>query len=181
MVVMGIVNTTPDSFADGGQFPDADSATGHALRLADEGAEIIDIGGESSRPGAEPVGDQEELRRVLPVLHALLRGELPFRYRRDSLRRERQSKTARSTSVPTETMSGPELKLFKALKQLRSEIAREGNVPAYVVFTDRSLADMAAKRPTCKESFSAVHGVGEAKLEKFAAPFIDLILKQDKS
>ena len=113
--------------------------------------------------------------------HALLRGELPFRYRRDSLRRERQSKTARSTSVPTETMSGPELKLFKALKQLRSEIAREGNVPAYVVFTDRSLTDMAAKRPTCKESFSAVHGVGEAKLEKFAAPFIDLILKQDKS
>ena len=113
--------------------------------------------------------------------HALLRGELPFRYRRDSLRRERQSKTARSTSVPTETMSGPELKLFKALKQLRSEIAREGNVPAYVVFTDRSLADMAAKRPTCKESFSAVHGVGEAKLEKFSAPFIDLILTQDKT
>lgn len=113
--------------------------------------------------------------------HALLRGELPFRYRRDSLRRERQSKTARSTGVPTETMSGPELKLFKALKQLRSEIAREGNVPAYVVFTDRSLADMAAKRPTCKESFSAVHGVGEAKLEKFAAPFMDLILKLDNS
>lgn len=113
--------------------------------------------------------------------HALLRGELPFRYRRDSLRRERQSKTARSTGVPTETMSGPELKLFKALKQLRSEIAREGNVPAYVVFTDRSLADMAAKRPTCKESFSAVHGVGEAKLEKFATPFMDLILKLDNS
>ncbi|MEP6149468.1 MAG: DNA helicase RecQ, partial [Nisaea sp.] len=81
----------------------------------------------------------------------LLRGELPFRYRRDSLRRERQGKTARSTSVPTETMNSQELKLFKALKQLRSEIAREGNVPAYVVFTDRSLADMAAKRPTCKE------------------------------
>ncbi|MEQ8332614.1 DNA helicase RecQ [Nisaea sp.] len=112
---------------------------------------------------------------------ALLRGELPFRYRRDSLRRERQSKTARSTGVPTETMSDPELKLFKALKQLRSEIAREGNVPAYVVFTDRSLADMAAKRPTCKESFASVHGVGQAKLEKFAAPFIDLILKQDKT
>ncbi|WP_323796232.1 DNA helicase RecQ [Nisaea sp.] len=110
--------------------------------------------------------------------HTLLRGELPFRYRRDSLRRERQSKTARSTSVPTETMSGPELKLFKALKQLRSEIAREGNVPAYVVFTDRSLADMAAKRPTCKDSFSGIHGVGAAKLEKFAAPFIDLILRE---
>jgi ATP-dependent DNA helicase RecQ len=78
-------------------------------------------------------------------------------------------------------MSGPELRLFKALKQLRSEIAREGNVPGYVVFTDRSLADMAAKRPTCKESFASIHGVGQAKLEKFAAPFIDLILSEEAS
>lgn len=71
MVVMGIVNTTPDSFADGGQFPDADSATGHALRLADEGAEIIDIGGESTRPGSKPVSTAEELRRVVPVIERL--------------------------------------------------------------------------------------------------------------
>ena len=110
---------------------------------------------------------------------ALLRGDLPFRYRRDSLRRERRSRTARSTSVPTETMNSRELKLFKALKQLRSEIARAGNVPAYVVFSDRSLADMASKRPTCKKSFATIHGVGEAKLEKFAAPFIDLILREN--
>ena len=71
MLVMGIVNTTPDSFADGGQFPDADSATGHALRLADEGAEIIDIGGESTRPGSEPVSPDDELRRVVPVIERL--------------------------------------------------------------------------------------------------------------
>ena len=71
MVVMGIINTTPDSFADGGQFPDADSATGHALRLADEGAEIIDIGGESTRPGSKPVSTAEELRRVVPVIERL--------------------------------------------------------------------------------------------------------------
>jgi dihydropteroate synthase len=71
MVVMGIVNTTPDSFADGGWFPDTDSAADHALRLADEGAEIIDIGGESTRPGSDPVSAEEELRRVVPVIERL--------------------------------------------------------------------------------------------------------------
>ena len=68
---MGIVNTTPDSFADGGRFPDTDSAVDHALRLADEGAEIIDIGGESTRPGSDPVSAEEELRRVVPVIGRL--------------------------------------------------------------------------------------------------------------
>ena len=71
MVVMGIVNTTPDSFADGGRFPDTNSAADHALRLADEGAEIIDIGGESTRPGSKPVSTAEELRRVVPVIERL--------------------------------------------------------------------------------------------------------------
>ena len=55
MVVMGVLNTTPDSFSDGGRFLDTDTATKHGLRLADEGAEIIDIGGESTRPGSAPV------------------------------------------------------------------------------------------------------------------------------
>ena len=71
MVVMGVVNTTPDSFSDGGQFLDTDMATDHGLRLADEGAEIIDIGGESTRPGSEPVSATEELRRVVPVIERL--------------------------------------------------------------------------------------------------------------
>ena len=67
-LVMGIVNVTPDSFSDGGKFLDVDKATEHALKLIDEGAEIIDIGGESSRPGSEPVDDIEELNRILPVI-----------------------------------------------------------------------------------------------------------------
>ncbi len=71
MVVMGVVNTTPDSFSDGGHFLDTDMATEHGLRLADEGAEIIDIGGESTRPGSEPVSATEELRRVVPVIERL--------------------------------------------------------------------------------------------------------------
>ena len=70
-MVMGIVNVTPDSFSDGGRFRDAGRAVEHALALVAEGAEILDIGGESTRPGAEPVDEAEELRRVLPVIRGV--------------------------------------------------------------------------------------------------------------
>ena len=70
-MIMGIVNVTPDSFSDGGRFLDTGRAVEHALRLVEEGADILDIGGESTRPGAEPVDEDEELRRVLPVIRAL--------------------------------------------------------------------------------------------------------------
>jgi len=72
-LVMGIVNVTPDSFADGGQFFDAGKAVAHALEQVAQGAEILDVGGESTRPGAEPVSEAEELRRVVPVIEALAR------------------------------------------------------------------------------------------------------------
>jgi dihydropteroate synthase len=72
-LVMGIVNVTPDSFSDGGQFLAAESAIAHGLALAAEGADLLDIGGESTRPGAEPVGAEEELVRVVPVVEALAR------------------------------------------------------------------------------------------------------------
>lgn len=68
---MGVVNITPDSFSDGGRFFDAKAAVAHARKLAEDGADLIDIGGESSRPGALPVSPQEEMDRVLPVLEAL--------------------------------------------------------------------------------------------------------------
>jgi len=86
-LIMGVVNVTPDSFSDGGHYLDADQATAHAVRLLEEGADIIDVGGESTRPGAKvaapevknpssstqsnPVSVEEELRRVLPVITAL--------------------------------------------------------------------------------------------------------------
>jgi len=69
--VMGIVNVTPDSFSDGGKYTSVDLAVEHALQLIAEGADILDIGGESTRPGADPVGLEEELRRVVPVIEAL--------------------------------------------------------------------------------------------------------------
>ena len=71
--LMGIVNVTPDSFSDGGQFVSISAATEHALKLVDEGANILDIGGESTRPGAESVPLEEELRRVVPVVIELAR------------------------------------------------------------------------------------------------------------
>ena len=70
-LIMGVVNVTADSFSDGGQCGDVESAVAHAQQLAAEGAEIIDIGGESTRPGAAPVDEAEELRRVLPVIERL--------------------------------------------------------------------------------------------------------------
>ncbi len=70
-LVMGVVNATPDSFFDGGSFADAPAVVAHALRLVAQGADIIDVGGESSRPGAVAVSEEEELRRVMPVLEAL--------------------------------------------------------------------------------------------------------------
>ncbi len=70
-LVMGIVNVTPDSFSDGGKFFDPARAVAHALELAAQGAEILDLGGESTRPGAAPVSEQEELRRVIPVIEKL--------------------------------------------------------------------------------------------------------------
>lgn len=67
-LVMGVVNVTPDSFSDGGRHADADAAAAHALSLAAQGADVIDIGGESTRPGAAPVDEAEELARVIPVI-----------------------------------------------------------------------------------------------------------------
>jgi dihydropteroate synthase len=68
---MGVLNVTPDSFSDGGDFLEPAAAVAHAELLAAEGADVIDVGGESTRPGAAPVGEEEELRRVLPVFEAL--------------------------------------------------------------------------------------------------------------
>jgi dihydropteroate synthase len=70
-LVMGIVNATPDSFSDGGKFVDTGAAVAQALRLAEAGAEIIDVGGESTRPQSAPVSEAEEMRRVLPVIEKL--------------------------------------------------------------------------------------------------------------
>jgi dihydropteroate synthase len=71
-VLMGVLNVTPDSFSDGGEFLGAEPAVLHAEKMFDEGAQVIDVGGESTRPGSDPVSPEEELRRVLPVIQGIL-------------------------------------------------------------------------------------------------------------
>lgn len=72
-LIMGILNITPDSFSDGGKFNEPDHARRQAYRMAEEGADIIDVGGESTRPGSVPVTPDEELKRVIPIIHAVLK------------------------------------------------------------------------------------------------------------
>ncbi len=76
-LVMGVVNVTPDSFSDGGQWYGADQAIGHGLELLEQGADIVDVGGESTRPGAQRIGADEELRRVGPVVTELVKAGVP--------------------------------------------------------------------------------------------------------
>ena len=100
-LVMGIVNVTPDSFSDGGKFFSPAKAVAHALELVAQGAEILDIGGESTRPGAEPVSEAEELRRVIPVIEKLAAirwGERPREPRLEASRPVRGD--ARPTKKP---------------------------------------------------------------------------------
>jgi dihydropteroate synthase len=71
-LIMGILNVTPDSFSDGGLFNDVDTAVAHAKKMVSDGADLIDVGGESSRPGSEPLSEKEELARILPVVTRLV-------------------------------------------------------------------------------------------------------------
>src|SRR5512138_2854372 len=76
--LMGVVNATPDSFSDGGRFLDPEAAVARALELAGEGADLVDVGGESTRPGAPAVPAEEEIRRVVPVIERLRARRFPL-------------------------------------------------------------------------------------------------------
>jgi dihydropteroate synthase len=77
-ILMGVLNVTPDSFSDGGQFFATEAAVKHGIEMAQHGAEIIDVGGESTRPGSSPISAEEELDRVLPVIEQINRSVRPY-------------------------------------------------------------------------------------------------------
>jgi len=110
--------------------------------------------------------------RIAPKGRALMQGEENFRYRpvTASTRKEKRTKVIRDAALSQEETS-----LLDALKQLRSKLAKQRRVPAYVVFSDRTLIDMAQKRPHNEHEFGEVHGVGAAKSREFAAVFLDEI------
>ena len=105
----------------------------------------------------------------------LLKGEKTFNYRTDVVHRKTAPKKSAKTRAEEAELTGDELALLGSLKELRLELARERNVPAYVIFSDRSLQDMARKRPGSVEEFADVFGVGESKLRDFAEPFLAAI------
>ena len=106
--------------------------------------------------------------------HALLRGEGSFRYRKDAVLPARKASSPKK-KPPAADLSDAEAALFLALKDLRRELARERDVPAYVIFPDSALQDMALRKPRSEAEFAEVHGVGAAKLKDFASPFLAAI------
>jgi ATP-dependent DNA helicase RecQ len=126
---------------------------------------------------------------------AVFQGEQSFHYRKDTLRRAgrtprrqepgrqeprrqepgRQEPGRAAGAAPEEALSETDARLLERLKELRLSIARERGVPAFVVFHDRSLQDMARRRPKSHDAFAEIHGIGAAKLAKFAEPFVALI------
>jgi len=108
---------------------------------------------------------------LTPKGQALARGEGSFRYRQGTVPSSRKAERARKLMAAVES-EGVSDELLQRLKKLRARIARERGVPAYVIFADRTLIDMAAKRPLTRWDFGEVHGVGESKLMQFAEVFL---------
>ncbi len=121
-LVMGILNVTPDSFSDGGRFIDAGVAVARALELERAGADILDVGGESTRPGSEPVSAEDELRRVIPVLE-ILRGRLKIPISIDTMKPEVAEAAAAAGAEMLNDVSG--LRAGPAM----AEIARRRKLP----------------------------------------------------
>lgn len=104
---------------------------------------------------------------------ALFKGEAEFRYRKDVVKRK-GSQRSKSASV-SQAISPADVDLLQALKELRLDLAKERGVPAYVIFQDRALLDMADKKPQNEDEFSGIYGVGKARLRDFSAPFLSVI------
>jgi dihydropteroate synthase len=168
---MGIVNTTPDSFSDGGRFADPGAAAEHALRLAEEGADLVDVGGESTRPGAPPVPADEERRRVVPVIARLRAGRFAPPISVDTTKAE----VARAAlDAGADLVNDVQALLDPALAAL---VASRG-VPAVLMHTRGTPADMASRavygdvvEEVCAELSAAV-----ARAERAGVPRERIIL-----
>jgi dihydropteroate synthase len=117
-LLVGVVNVTPDSFSDGGLHLDAEAAVGHGLGLADEGADVLDVGGESTRPGAEPVAAADEIARVVPVIERLA-GALPDVPLSVDTRKPEVARAALDAGacIVNDVGAGTELGMFDAVRE----------------------------------------------------------------
>lgn len=135
--VMGVVNVTPDSFSDGGQHFDLDEAIAHGRALAAEGADIVDVGGESTRPGADRVGPEEELRRVLPVVTSLSQDGILVSI--DTMRHETAAAAIEAGARIVNDVSGGRA------DPLLPKVAGEAGLPYVVMHWRGQSADMQSK------------------------------------
>jgi ATP-dependent DNA helicase RecQ len=113
--------------------------------------------------------------KIAPKGDAFLRGEIDFRFRPE--RKSKRAKTKESATKDLAQLSPDGENLYARLKALRLGLAQERGVPAYTIFPDKALIDMATKRPANEDEFGEVYGVGQAKLRKFGAVFLDAIAK----
>jgi dihydropteroate synthase len=181
-LVMGIVNVTPDSFSDGGKFFSPAKAVAHALELVAQGAEILDIGGESTRPGAEPVSEAEELRRVIPVIEKL--AKLLNKTGRDALPRVRvgrQVSSAKPVLISIDTMKPAVARAaLQAGASIVNDVAASRSDGAmwkvvaefragYICMHAQGGPQTMQKNPACKSVVREVGGFFRARLEKLNA------------
>jgi dihydropteroate synthase len=119
-LIMGVVNVTPDSFSDGGRHLDADTAVAGALRMVEDGADILDVGGESTRPGSDAVPPEEELRRVIPVIERLARdSDVPISI--DTRRAEvAAAATAAGATIVNDVTAGRDPGMFDAARDAKA-------------------------------------------------------------
>lgn len=155
--LMGVVNVTPDSFSDGGRFLDAGAAVAHARRLVFEGADILDIGGESTRPGAEVVPAAEEIRRVVPVITALRESGVTAPISVDTLKAEVARAALRAGADLINDVSGLRDPAMAAL-------AAETGTPVVLMHMRGTPADMQA-RAVYRDVVGEVAGELESALE----------------
>jgi len=158
---MGILNITPDSFSDGGVFLSPEKAIAQALRMAEEGADIVDVGGESTRPGARPVSVQEELDRVLPVVEAL-HGRIPLPISIDTSKPEvmRAAVTAgagfindvRALREPGALEAAAQLEVPVCLMHMRGEPRTMQDEPRYADVVGEVRDFLGQRRDACLEA-----------------------------
>ena len=156
--IMGIINVTPDSFSDSRPFGNAKEAVAHALQLADEGADILDIGGESTRPGASPVTLDEELRRVMPVLEGL-EGRTRARLSVDTRKAEVMRRAAAAGAHILNDVSA----LTHDAQSLR--VALETKLPVVLMHAQGEPATM-QRGPTYADALLDVFDALEARIEE---------------
>lgn len=161
--IMGVLNVTPDSFSDGGRWLDIDAAVAHGLEMARAGAEIIDIGGESTRPGADPVSEEEELRRVLPVIEGM---------RKDAAR---ESSPVSGFRFPVFTIS---------IDTMKPAVARAAVVAGAAIINDVTGLRDPAMREAVRDTGAAaiaMHMQGEPRTMQHAPHYADVIAEVRES